>query len=443
MKREKANLSYAMKKVDAFATCATRLYGVVTIRELQDIMKKWHPTSYPAIGEIKQMLKELAKDPEEVLFCLKGDKVCHFEFSTLTQKEVEEFRESVSEKPRWMPDNLLTFLDAGSLDRLLETTEALALSNFFMRHGLKEQAAEDLILVLEQMHQCDTGPAELIKRAAKKCKLKNDEDLEELASVLMNFMNNCRLRVLNGWTPTETYEREFGPVPDKRWLEQEEDPRVELYRKWREMCTSFVSKNVAPMNTVETLRAAAERIGFLEEGSSRALFDTNTQDVVVGEYAAMVDDQFGPPPIKRIIKEKDKYSGDDAKIVALYKQYRYTWLEVLAVTPGVGMKCRDLMTGKKGFLMEISMSRSAVNLVGSTICAGIGTLPNGTWIVLGVIHPANFDSPSTVLKLVLSHLNLPTKLPIQLSFADQARFVAETIRRLNVTNKFANITYGT
>ena len=33
------------------------------------------------------------------------------------------------------------------------------------------------------------------------------------------------------------------------------------------------------------------------------------------------------------------------------------------------------------------------------------------------------------LRSVHSHLNLPTKLPIQLSFADQVRFVAETIRR--------------
>ncbi len=107
MKRRKGDLPYAMKQINAFATCATRLYGVVTIKELQDIMKKWLPASYPDIGEIKQVLKELAKDPEEVLYCLKGDRVCHFEFSTMTQKEVEEFREGVSETPRWMPDNLI------------------------------------------------------------------------------------------------------------------------------------------------------------------------------------------------------------------------------------------------------------------------------------------------------------------------------------------------
>ena len=46
------------------------------------------------------------------------------------------------------------------------------------------------------------------------------------------------------------------------------------------------------------------------------------------------------------------------------------------------------------------------------------------------------------LRSVHSHLNLPTKLPIQLSFADQVRFVAETIRRLDATNKFANVSYG-
>lgn len=445
MKRDKDNIPVEMLQVNAYAIVAARLYGVVTIKEIQEIYNRWEPDSYLNISTIEQFLKELPRINKDQVVYLKGDKVCYLEFRNYTQKELEEVRKEISERPRWMPDDSFDFLNAGNIAKLIEAKEASDLINFFERHKLKKEAAQGFLITLEQMHQMGEPVLELLDCIVKKCKLKKDEDKVEGCLLLTDFLNNCRLRVLNGWTLKEVAKQDLGIDMDELESEQEEeeeDPRLELYREWREKCMLFVSKNVAPLNTVETLRAAAERIGFLEEGSSHALFDPDTQDIVVGEYAAMVDDQFGPPPIKRIIKDKDKYSGDDAKVIALYKQYRYTWLEVLSVTPGVGMKCRDLMTGKKGFLMEISTSRSAVNLVGSTICAGIGTLPNGTWLVLGVIHPANFDSPSTVLRLVLSHLNLPTKLPIQLSFADQARFVAETIRRLNATNKFANVSYG-
>ncbi len=37
MKQDKERPSYVKKEIDAFATCAVKLYGVVTIRELHDI----------------------------------------------------------------------------------------------------------------------------------------------------------------------------------------------------------------------------------------------------------------------------------------------------------------------------------------------------------------------------------------------------------------------
>jgi hypothetical protein len=64
------------------------------------------------------------------------------------------------------------------------------------------------------------------------------------------------------------------------------------------------------------------------------------------------------------------------------------------------------------------------------------------YFCLGVIHPSNFENPATILKIVLTHLGLSAEPPIQLSFADQARFAAETIRRINANGKFANIVMG-
>ena len=89
--------------------------------------------------------------------------------------------------------------------------------------------------------------------------------------------------------------------------------------------------------------------------------------------------------------------------------------------------------------METSFSKGDVK--GMTVCAGIAPM-GSVYLVLGVIHPAHFENPATILKIVLTHLGLSTELPIKLSFADQARFAAETIRRINANDKFSNIIMG-
>ena len=140
------------------------------------------------------------------------------------------------------------------------------------------------------------------------------------------------------------------------------------------------------------------------------------------------------------MKRKDKLEDDLGRAASeYYENYRYTWLEVLAVKAGVGVKCRDLLTGEELFLMEQSFSLGDVK--GMTICAGIAPMGE-VYLVLGVIHPTHFDNPAAILKIVLAHLGLPTELPVSLSFSDQARFAAETIRRVNANGKFDGIAYG-
>ena len=210
------------------------------------------------------------------------------------------------------------------------------------------------------------------------------------------------------------------------------------YEGVRIVTREFVRHVVMHELTQEERRDAAKRLGITTDPKTGFIPDANL-DMVTGDFAAMMDDQHGEPAIRRVLSRVDKLDDYDRAAAAYYENYRYTWLEVLAVKAGVGMKCRDLLTGEELFLMEKSFSLGDV--MGMTVCAGIAPMGD-VYLALGVIHPANFENPATILKIVLTHLGLPAEPPIQLSFADQARFAAETIRRINANGKFANIVMG-
>ena len=231
-----------------------------------------------------------------------------------------------------------------------------------------------------------------------------------------------------------------GPV-DFKFVKDpvERDRMLWDYDGVRIVTREFVRHVVIPESTKEERLDAAKRLGFPIDEERGCVTDPNL-DMVAGDFATMMDDQHGEPAIKRILKRKGKLENRyDRAAAEYYENYRYTWLEVLAVKSGVGMKCRDLLTGEELFLMETSFSKGDVK--GMTVCAGIAPM-GSVYLVLGVIHPANFENPATILKIVQTHLSLPTELPIKLSFADQARFAAETIRRINANGRFNTIAYG-
>jgi hypothetical protein len=231
-----------------------------------------------------------------------------------------------------------------------------------------------------------------------------------------------------------------GPV-DFKFVKDpvERDRMLWDYEGVRVVTREFVRYVVIPESTKEERLDAAKRLGFPIDEERGCVSDPNL-DMVAGDFATMMDDQHGEPAIKRILKRKDKLENDyDRAAAEYYENYRYTWLEVLAVKSGVGMKCRDLLTGEELFLMETSFSKGDVK--GMTVCAGIAPM-GSVYLSLGVIHPSNFENPATILKIVLTHLGLQTELPIKLSFADQARFAAETIRRINANGRFNAIAYG-
>ena len=201
----------------------------------------------------------------------------------------------------------------------------------------------------------------------------------------------------------------------------------------------FVRREVMRELTKEERRDAAKRLGVPIDPKTGCVTD-GTLDCIVGDFASMMDDQHGEPAIKRVLKRKDGLKGELVRAAAeYYENYRYTWLEVLAVKAGVGVKCRDLMAGEDIFLMEKSLSQGDVK--GLTIGAGIAPMGE-VYLALGVIHPAHFENPATVLRIVLDHIGLPMEPPVRLSFADQARLAAETIRRINANGKFSGLFYG-
>ena len=217
------------------------------------------------------------------------------------------------------------------------------------------------------------------------------------------------------------------------------DMMIWTYEDVRAVTKDFVRNVVMDEVTKEERIDAAKRLGFPVDAKTGLIPDLNL-DMVAGDFASMMDDQHGEPAIKRILKRKDKLEDElDRAAAEFYENYRYTWLHVLSVKAGLGLRCRDLLTGEDIFLMERSFSMGDVK--GMTVCAGIAPMGE-VYLSLGVIHPANFDSPAAILKIVLTHLGLPVETPVRLSFADQARFAAETIRRINANGKFGTICYG-
>lgn len=203
------------------------------------------------------------------------------------------------------------------------------------------------------------------------------------------------------------------------------------YEGVRIVTQEFVRHVVMKELTPNERRDAARRLGLDIDSETGFLLDPR-QDMVAGDFAAMMDDQHGEPAIRRILKRTAELDDYDRAAAAYFANYRYAWLEVLSVKAGVGVRCRNLLTGEELFLMETRFSRGDVK--GRTICAGIAPM-GGVYLALGMLLTAHFEHPATILKIVLAHLGLPSGLPVRLSFADQARFAAETIRRLNANGR--------
>lgn len=210
--------------------------------------------------------------------------------------------------------------------------------------------------------------------------------------------------------------------------------------KWREkvLCeydcahiaaNKFIERVVFREMKPEERRDAAKRLGF-EADPDTGFTEDSGFDMMIGDFASMMDDQHGEPAIKRVLKRKGELDELDRAVAEYFENYRYTWLEVLAVKSGLGLKCRDLLTGEELFLMDPNLSTQDVK--GMTTCIGIAPMGE-VYFALGASRLIRFNDPSFLLSSVLADLGVSSEKPVELSFADQARFAAMTINLIRVT----------
>lgn len=473
------------------ATSAVNLYGVVSFEELQALVDKYivvksmkQQDHLLGLGLIKNVTRGREFGKSDSYFTW-NDWICHPEFKKEKEHKDELIDMFVSHRDkheRWYPKDMDELLSFDSEYSFLDMPECKELEAFLAERGfVDEDDRVDTLLRAVQQVQIDTMRHDVIMNAVmEKCTLSTHAHVEEFCRLWMAFVNNLHRRSLNGQTPTVAMSLEkdirppvikvnpradigrndlcpcgsgkkFKKCCGKKAKHREAEnvlssERLSVYLPMRELTMRFVANCVMPLCTDEIFNSAAERVG-IERGDSITEDNMATMSAVIGDYAVMMNDRIGIPPIKRIIADADKFTGDKLRALDMYRQYRYTWLKVLDVESGVGVKCRDLLTDEEGFLMETSLSRNYGNYDGQgvrdmTLCVGIGTLPNGTWMALGAISLAGFDNPELILKVVLSHIGIPSELPVHLSFADQASFAAETIKRIYTLGRYSNIKYG-
>ena len=470
------------------ATSAVNLYGVVSFEELQALVDKYvvvkcakrqgHLFGLEFLVNVI-LGREFGEGDSYFTW---NNWICHPEF----EKEKEHKDElidmfvSVRDKhERWYPKDINELLSFDSEYSFLDMPECEDLEAFLAERGfVDEDDRADTLLRAVQQVQIDTmRPGVIMNAVMEKCSLSTQEQAEEFCRLWMDFVNNLHRRSLNGQTPALARSltkdirppvikvnpraavgrndlcpcgsgKKFKKCCGKKAKHREAEnalssERLSVYLPMRESTMRFVSQCVMPLCTDELFNSAAERIG-IARGDSIAEGNMDTLSAVIGDYAVMMNDRLGIPPIKRIIADAAKFTGEKLRALDMYRQYRYTWLKVLDVEPGVGMKCRDLLTGEEGFFMETSLSRNygGHGVRDMTLCVGIGTLANGTWMALGAISLAGFDNPELILRIVLSHLGIPSELPIRLSLADQAVFAAETIKRIHTLGRYDSIKYG-
>ena len=431
----------------AYATSATVLYGIVTIEEFCEIVRYWHPRAKLNPSDVRDLLlRQQERHPDETYYCVRGNYLCDYSFDS-GEIDIEDWAHSLfsqrEDKTRWVPKTEKEFLSYVHYDDLILTPERKMLSQFLRTHGISNAARVNRFLrQIAYRHFYGEPMKDSIEVLTSCLKIDTPEDAMKFSQLFSTFLNTMRLPVNYGWTPQElklgiTTKECRGHTQSSP---QSDNERLAIYRPWRTRVSEFIRRFVTPRVTEKLCFAAGERLGFIKDGKPVKEL-SETEVIVICDYAAMLDDQFGLPPIQQMVANSSQFRDKRLETLEFISQYRYTWLEILDAVPCVGCTCRDLLTGEKGFLMEVSFSQCP-DIRGMVCCGGIGILPNGTWMFLDAMHPGHFDNPELVLKIVLSHLGLPSDRPIQLSFADQARFAAETIRRISANGHFDGFIYG-
>ena len=200
--------------LDYYANSAAVLYGVVTLKEICELYRRWNPDTR-VTEKIVRMVLDYTQMYDETEFFLDGDRVCNLEFNAEKEKDgiIADFMAERDSRPRWYPDDEESFIDFCEESAHLETDEAHALDAFLEKHGLEDfEKRSDLLYEIIQKHQFEERISSIISFVSESCKLKDEADANGLVSVLVPFLNTTHLRVLNGWTPDALHESFVTPA---------------------------------------------------------------------------------------------------------------------------------------------------------------------------------------------------------------------------------------
>ncbi len=238
-----------------------------------------------------------------------------------------------------------------------------------------------------------------------------DDDEEEEGDPILP--EDIPLSVYNG-----PIDFKFVKDPAKR------EAKLAVYEDVRQAINDFGEVHVKECLPGGAIAKVCSRFGFCSKNDG---FEDVPPDLwlVMTEFALFLDDQVKETPCQCALADSKDFDAIEKRIATYFENFRFTWLEVLAVKAGVGVKCRDLLTGEEIFLMDESFSLYDVK--GRVAISHISPMED-VYVSLGNISPLPFGNEKAVLDRILEHLRLPTERPIRLSFDQQRKLAAETIK---------------
>ena len=202
------------------------------------------------------------------------------------------------------------------------------------------------------------------------------------------------------------------------------ETKLAVYEDVKQVVDDFFSTYVTKLLTTDDCEATAARFGLVRENGVYKNLPF-AFGLFLSEFALLLDDQAKETPCQKVLANRDAFDEIDKRAATYYENFRFTCLEILAVKAGVGMKCRDLLTGEDLFLMEKSFSQGDVK--GELLLASIAPMED-VYISVGNILPLPREKTSAIFSQALEKTGISSERPIRLSFDQQRKFAAETIK---------------
>ena len=307
-------------------------------------------------------------------------------------------------------------------DQFMRLIKALspALSATRLWRGRGRSTSELCKLGLVEKYEAESIPTDIL-----------DDDDESEAS-----------RMINGWRSDydddyEDEEDEGDPIlPEDIPLSAYNGPidfkfvkdpakraeKMAVYADVRDVLDDFCRDYIAKLWTKSACEEVASRFGLHAENG---VYKGTPLEfgMFLAEFSMLLDDQAKETLCQHALANRKDFDEIDKRVATYYENFRFTWLEVLAVKAGVGMKCRDLLTGEELFLMDEELSLR--DMKGKIVIADIAPMED-VYVPIGITLP--FPGEKAILDQAIERLGISFERPIRLSFDQQRKLAAETIK---------------